>query len=276
MTDTVSTVEDSSAIRLINRHHGLLRQLVSRDVKSRYRGSLLGVGWAVIHPLLLLGVYTFVFSVVFKARFNGRGVEETTISFAVLLYSGLILHALLADVLNRSTSIILQHCNYVKKVVFPLAILPVMVVSSTVIMFVIQSAILLVAMVAMGHAVPLTALLFPLVVLPLVLLSLGLSWFTAAIGVYVRDLAQIMGLVVTLLLFLSPIFYSVSALPEPYQKFIYFNPLTSIIENARAVLLYGELPDWEVLGIYTACSLVVCRVGYWWFYRTRKGFNDVL
>ncbi len=259
---------------LYRRHHDLLWQMTARDIHARYRGSLLGLFWAVLTPLLMLAVYTFVFSVVFQAKWGTHSDSE--VSFAVVLYSGLILHALLGDVLSRSTSIILHHSNYVKKVVFPLAILPAMVVGSSLFLFVIHLLVLLVVMAFSGASFQLTILLFPLVLLPLLLLCLGLSWIVASVGVFIRDLQQVMALVVTVLMFLSPIFYPVSALPESFQRIIYLNPLTLIIENARAVLIEGQMPNWQALGIFTAASLLVCQIGYWWFMRTRKGFNDVV
>lgn len=253
----------------------LLRQLVRRDLASRYRGSALGVFWSVLNPLLMLGVYTFVFGVVFQARW-GDGASHGTASFAMILYSGLMIHGLLAEILVRSTTIVLQHQNYVKKVVFPLHVLPVMIVVSATCLLLIQWGILLVGMAVVGMPLSPTVMLWPLVMAPFLLFSLGLSWFVASLGVYVRDLAQIMGLLVTLLLFLSPVFYPATALPEKYRVFIYLNPLTPIIENSRAVLIEGQLPHWESLMIYTAFSLISFVFGRWWFIRTRKGFNDVV
>ena len=253
----------------------LLRQLVRRDLASRYRGSTLGILWSVLNPLLMLGVYTFVFGVVFQARW-GENASHSTASFAMVLYCGLMVHAALAEILTRSTTIILQHRNYVKKVVFPLQLLPVMIVMSATVLLLIQWAILLAGMALAGMALTSSILLWPVIMIPFLLLSLGLAWFVASMGVYIRDLAQIMGLLVTLLLFLSPVFYPASALPEAYRTFLYLNPLTPIIENSRLVVIEGVQPHWQSVGIYAAFSLLSCVFGHWWFIRTRKGFNDVV
>lgn len=254
----------------------LFVQLLRRDLAARYRGSLLGVLWALITPLLMLGVYSFVFGVIFRARFNLPAEQTTAIAFPLILYSGLILHQFTAESLTRATTIILQHANYVKKVVFPLALLPLMVTGSAAVMMLIQLALLLLAMAATGHPPSAMAWLLPLTILPLVLMLQGAAWLVAAIGVFVRDLAQIMGFVTTVLLFLSPIFYPVSALPEPYRTAMQFNPLTPIIENTRAVLFYETWPDWATLGLTYAAAGFVLLLGYACFARTRKGFNDVV
>lgn len=267
--------QSSSILTLLTQHRDLLYQMSVRDIHARYRGSLLGVLWMILTPLLMLAIYTFVFGVVFQARWGTNG-ESDTLGFALTLYSGLIVHSLLGDVLTRSTSIILQHGNYVKKVVFPLGILPVMVVSSALFFFIIQLAVLLVVMLLCGYTIPPTALLIPLVIAPLLLFCLGAGWMIASIGVFIRDLQHLMGLLVTMLLFLSPIFYPASALPEAYRPLLYLNPLTPIIENLRAVLMDGRMPDWNMLVAYALLSLLFCQLGHVWFNRTRKGFNDVL
>lgn len=275
MTVPIEATSRPARFGLDRQRRDLLRQLVRRDLAVRYRGSLLGMLWSIVNPLLMLAVYTFVFGVVFQSRWGGNG-QTSTASYAIIIYSGLIIHGMLAEVLGRSTTIILQHRNYVKKVVFPLQLLPVMIVISATFLLLVQWGILLAALLVSGMTLSPTMLLWPVAILPLILLSLGLSWFVASIGVYLRDLSQVMGLIVTLLLFLSPIFYSASALPEAYRPFIYLNPLTPIIENARAVLIEGQDPHWQTLIIYTALSLLVCVFGHWWFARTRKGFNDVV
>lgn len=261
-------------IGLLAQHRDLLRQMTLRDIHARYRGSLLGLLWTLLTPLLMLAIYTFVFGVVFQARW---GVQETsTLGFAVALYSGLIVHSLLGEVLTRSTTIILHHANYVKKVVFPLPLLPVMVVATALFFFAVQLAVLLLVMVVAGQGVPLTVIYVPLVIAPLLLLCLGLGWLVASVGVFIRDLQHLMGLLVMILLFLSPIFYPASALPEPYRDILYLNPLTPIIENMRLILIERQPPDMMALAVYALASLFLCKLGYIWFARTRKGFNDVL
>jgi lipopolysaccharide transport system permease protein len=254
----------------------LLSQLLRRDLAARYRGSLLGILWALLTPLLMLAVYSFVFGVIFRARFDVPQAQEENIAFPLLLYSGLIIHQFAAETLNRATTIILQHANYVKKVVFPLVLLPVVVLGSALVMMLIQWALLLVAMALTGHAFSFSALLLPLILLPLVFMLQGAAWIAASVGVFLRDLSQVMTFLTTILLFLSPVFYPVSALPEAYQQVMQLNPLTPMIENARAVLFFHTMPDWTSLIVCYVIGILLLLCGYVWFTRTRKGFNDVV
>lgn len=266
--------------RMIVAHGHLLRQMLRRDVAQRYRGSALGLLWSFVTPLLMLAVYTVVFSVVFEARWASRvgaaDAPPATGEFALILFCGLILHAFFADCLSRSPQIILGNVNFVKKVVFPLEILPVVVVGSAGFHFLMSLLVLLVAALLQFGTLPLTALLLPVVMLPFVWLSLGISWGLASVGVYLRDVGQLIGLLVTMLMFLSPVFYPPEALPEAWRPYLILNPLTVVIQNARAVLLWGNMPDWPQLGVYSAVSLVVMLLGFAWFQKTRKGFADVL
>ena len=273
----MSTLAPTSLRASLRQHGHLLRQICRRDIASRYRGSLLGMVWALVTPLLMLAIYTFVFSVVFKAKWGAYlPNQENTISFAVLLYSGLIVHQFLAEVISRSTNIILEHANFVKKVVFPLELLPFMIIHTALFMFLIQLSVLFAAMAFLGHTFHATILLVPVVMLPLVVLMLGCSWILASVGVFIRDLSQIIGLLVTVLMFLCPIFYPITAIPESFRIYIYLNPLTPIIEQMREVVLYGVIPGWKLWGAYMGLSTVIAWLGYWWFRRTRKGFNDIL
>jgi lipopolysaccharide transport system permease protein len=262
-------------IASINTHHQLLLKLIWRDVVGRYRGSLIGLLWSFVTPLIMLAVYTFVFTYVFQARWN-VGEGEPRALFALVLFSGLMLHGLLAEVLNRSPSIIINNVNYVKKVVFPLELLPIVILGAALFHFAINVGVMLLAMLLMGMPLHATILLYPLVVLPLVPLTLGLGWGLAALGVFVRDIGQLIGIVTTILLFLSPIFFPLDALPPLLQKLLVLNPLTIIIENARNVLLWGEMPNWGALMIYSVVALAVFLVGFVGFQALRKGFADVL
>jgi len=266
-------------VRTMFRHRGLLRRMLVRDVAQRYRGSALGLLWSFVTPLLMLAVYTIVFSVVFKARWVSRTGEATlpeTGEFALILFCGLILHAFFADCLSRAPHIILGNANFVKKVIFPLEILPVVAVGSAGFHFLMSLSVLLVAQWLQQGTVPLTALLLPVVLAPFGMLALGVTWILASIGVYLRDISQIIGLAVTVLLFLSPVFYPPESLPEMWRPYLILNPLTIIIENMRAVLLWGALPDWYALGCYTVAAVLVMLLGFAWFQKTRKGFADVV
>jgi len=252
----------------------LLWQMTRRDVVGRYRGSLLGLVWSFLSPLLLLGVYTFVFSVIFQARW-GQGGEDKA-GFAVLLFTGMIIHTLFAECVNRAPTLILNNVNYVKKVIFPLEVLPWVAMGSGLFHAAVSIAVLL-AFAALVVAPPSwTVLLLPGLLLPLVLITMGVSWFLASLGVYLRDVAQITGMLTTVMLFLSPVFYPVTALPEAYRPLLYFNPLTFVIEQSREILIWGRPPDWPGLALYMAVSVVVAWLGFAWFQRTRRGFADVL
>jgi lipopolysaccharide transport system permease protein len=252
----------------------LIMQLTRREVLTRYRGSILGLAWSFFNPLLMLVVYTFVFSVIFKARW-GVG-EESTADFAIVLFVGLIIHGLFAECVNRAPGIILANVNYVKKVVFPLEILPWVAAGSALFHSAVSIAVLLAAQLVFQHALAWTVVFLPIVLLPLLFATMGLAWFLSSIGVYVRDIGQAIGIFTMVLLFLSPVFYPVDALPENYRILLLLNPLTPVIGDARRVLIWGQPPDWGGLMLYSATSFVVAWLGFWWFQRTRRGFADVV
>lgn len=253
----------------------LIFQMVRREVIGRYRGSVLGLAWSFFHPILMLAVYTFVFSVVFKARW-GLGEEESRTQFAVVLFAGLIVYNLFAETANRAPHMIVSNANFVKKVVFPLEILPAVAMGTALFQSLVSLAVLLAALFLLNGFLHWTVLLSPLVLLPLVAATLGFAWALASLGVFLRDVGHIIGIVTTILLFVSPIFYPVSALPKAFRPWILLNPLTFIIEQARAVLIWGQPPDWLGLGIYGASAIIVAWLGFAWFQKTRKGFADVL
>ncbi|ATA18600.1 lipopolysaccharide transport system permease protein [Gibbsiella quercinecans] len=257
-----------------NRH--LIYQMIKREVVGRYRGSFMGILWSFINPVFMLAVYTLVFSVVFKARWAGAAVNESKTQFAVILFVGLIVHSLFAEVLNRSPSLIISNVNYVKKVIFPLETLPLVAMGGVLFHSFISLVVLISAFFIFNGYVHWTLLFLPLVIIPLIFLTLGLSWFLASLGVYVRDVGQTITILMTVMMFLSPVFYPISSLPEALRPVIMMNPLTFIIEQARAVLIWGKLPDFVGLGIYSIISLLVMWLGYVWFQKTRKGFADVL
>lgn len=254
----------------------LIRQMTAREVVGRYKGSVMGLFWSFLNPVFMLVVYTFVFSVVFKARWGVGGVEETKAQFAVVLFVGMIVHGLFAEVLNRAPGLISANVNYVKKVVFPLEILPVISMGAALFHSLVSLAVLLVAFVIFNGYLHWTAIFIPLVLLPLVILVLGLAWMLASLGVFLRDVGQTIGIITTVMMFLSPVFFPVTALPEQYRPVIMANPLTFIIEQAREVLIWGRVPDWISLGIYILVATIIAWVGYIWFQKTRKGFADVL
>lgn len=256
-------------------HRQLIKQMAWREVVGRYKGSFIGLFWSFINPVLMLAVYTFVFSVVFKARWGIDGGDSKT-SFALILFVGLIVHGLLAEVLNRAPSLIVSNVNYVKKVIFPLEVLPAISLIAALFHSMVSILVLLLASVAINFYLPWTVVLLPVVVFPLIILIVGLSWILASLGVFIRDIGQTIGIITTVMLFLAPVFYPLSAMPEKYQPYILANPLTFIIEQAREVLIYGHLPNWSGLGIYMLIGIGIAWAGYAWFQKTRKGFADVL
>lgn len=257
------------------RNRQLIVQMTKREVVGRYRGSVMGLAWSFFYPVFMLAVYTIVFSVVFKARWGIDGDESKT-QFAVVLFVGMIVHSLLAEVLNRAPGLILSNVNYVKKVVFPLEILPVISMGAALFHSLVSLGVLLIAFALFNGYLHWTAIFTPLVVLPLVILTLGLAWMLASLGVFLRDVGQTIGIITTVMLFLAPVFYPITALPEEMRPWIMANPLTFIIEQAREVLIWGRLPNWEGLGIYTLVAAAIAWAGYAWFQKTRKGFADVL
>ena len=265
-----------SLLRSLWLHRQLIAQMVKREVIGRYRGSVLGLAWSLFTPIFMLAVYTFVFAVVFKARWGVVGEEESRTLFAVVLFVGLIAHGLLAEVLNRAPSLILSNSNYVKKVVFPLEILPVVAMGTALFHAAVSTVVLLLAFIAFNGFLHWTVLLTPLVLLPLVVVVLGLAWGLASLGVFLRDVGQTIGIITTVMLFLAPVMYPITAVPENLRPLIMANPLTIIIEQARAVLIWGRQPDWLGLAIYMAVAVVVAWGGYAWFQKTRKGFADVI
>jgi len=256
-----------------NRH--LIWQMTRREIAGRYQGSVIGLTWSFINPLLMLIVYTFVFSVVFKARWGTNG-NESKADFAIILFAGMIVFNLFAEVVNRSPAQIVSHPNYVKKVVFPLEILSWVYLGSVLFHSLVSLVVLLLAQLIINLSLPWTIVLFPLVLLPLILASLGVAWFLAALGVYVRDIGQMTTVFTTILMFISAVFYPLSALPEVYQRWLRLNPLALIINESRKVLIFGSLPDWRWLAIALFIGLFIALAGFWWFQKTRKGFADVL
>jgi lipopolysaccharide transport system permease protein len=258
------------------RNRQLIVQMTKREVVGRYQGSAMGLAWSFFNPVFMLVVYTFVFSEIFKSRWGGAGADESKTQFAVVLFVGMIVLNLFNEVLNRAPGLIVGNANYVKKVVFPIEILPVIAMGATLFHSLISLGVLLAAFVLFNGYLHWTIIFTPLVLLPLVILSTGLAWMLASLGVFLRDVAQTIGILTAMLMFLSPVFYPVTAVPERFRPFIMANPLTFIIEQAREVLIWGRLPNWSGLGAYTIAAIAVAWAGYAWFQKTRRGFADVL
>lgn len=256
------------------RHRALLKELIKRDILVRYRGSVLGLSWSFLHPVMMLVIYTFVFSVVFQARWQGGSGSKT--EFALALFAGLIIFNLFAECINKAPTLVMSNTAYVKKVVFPLEVLPIVTLASAFFHLSISLFVWLLFYLAFFGLPPATFALVAVPLIPLTLFVLGLSWLLAALGVYLRDISQVVGVATTALLFLSPIFYPVSALPQNLQGFIHLSPLTVAVEQARDVMIWGKgihLGSWL---LYLAASLACAWLGFAFFQRTRKGFADVI
>ena len=261
-------------LRSVIENRGLIKASTIRNLEARYRGSLLGLMWLVVMPTLTLLIYTFVFSVVFKAKFDGG--SDSRGEFALLLLAGMIVFNLFSECLNNASGMILNNPNFVKKVVFPIEVIAVV----NLLVGLIQAFVWL-AIWGLGHVLmvgvpPASALLAPFVILMICPMILGFTWVLGSLGVYLRDIGQIVGVMTMAMLFLSPIFYPISALPSFLQSVLYFNPLTFVIESLRQVLYYGQLPELMPSIIYLSVSSLIGWFGFLWFQKTRRGFADVL
>ena len=258
------------------RNRQLIRQMTKREVVGRYKGSAMGLTWSFFNPVFMLVVYTFVFSEIFKARWGGIGGDSSKTQFALILFVGMIILTLFSEVFNRAPGLILANVNYVKKVVFPIEILPVIAMLVALFHSLISLGVLLAAFACFNGYLHWTAIFTPLILLPLIIITTGLAWILASLGVFLRDVGQLVGIISTVLMFLSPVFYPLNAVPEKFRPIIMANPLTFIIEQAREVLIWGHVPNWSGLAFYTLAATVVAWAGYAWFQKTRKGFADVL
>ncbi|MFL5803797.1 MAG: ABC transporter permease [Roseiflexaceae bacterium] len=280
------TISDSSSdlllylnplymVREIWRHRSLIRQFTRREIESRYRGSFLGLFWLLVHPLMQLLIYTFMFGIVFRSRWGRDGSQSLT-QFALILFCGLITFNIFGECINRAPGIIVGVPNYVKKVVFPLEILPVCRIGAALFHGSINVLVLLVANLLVNDTIQWTLLLLPLVALPLIFLSLGLTWFLSSLGVFLRDIQNLIGLVVLALFYASAIFYPIEVVPPFAQSIIHLNPLAVIVANFRAVLLWGMAPNWLELAFWLLVAGAIMMLGYAWFMKTKSAFADVI
>jgi lipopolysaccharide transport system permease protein len=255
-------------------HRSLTLSLARRDVLGRYKGASFGLLWSLISPFLMLCVYTFAFGTVMGGRWPQ--IEAGDTSFAIVLFAGLIVHGLFAECLVRAPTLVVANTNFVKRVIFPLEILPWPMLLSALFHTLMNVVVFIVLRLVMDGDFDWTIVLLPVVLLPMVVLMLGIAWFLASLGVYLRDINQVTGVLATAMLFLSSALMPVQSVPEPYRWVFELNPLTTIIDQARNVMLWGRMPDWYALGRFLGVSLVVMYAGRAWFMVTRRGFADVL
>lgn len=261
-------------IRSLIDHRRLVLALAAREIAARYRGSLLGLAWALVQPVFMLAIYTLVFSEVFKARWPGGSGSRT--EFALVLFSGLLVFNLFSEVFNRAPGLIVGNANYVKKVVFPLEVLPWVSVLTAMFSLAVNLVVWLLFYLVSTGLPPMTALLAPLVMVPMILFMTGIAWLLSALGVFLRDTAQITAIITTAVMFLTPIFYPIDAIPASLRPVLNINPLAPIVAQMRDVLMWGKGLDPVVYPTCLLVSLAVFFLGFAFFQRTRKGFADVL
>lgn len=263
-----------SPFRTVSRHLPLIVQMTRREVVGRYRGSFMGLFWSFFNPLLMLAIYTFVFGVIFKSRWNSQITGH--FEFAIILFAGLNISTMFSECANRAPTLIIENANFVKKVVFPLETLTWSVIGSALFHLLVSTMVLMLAsFVVRGH-MPWTVVLFPIAVAVFIPFVAGVVWLLASLGVFLRDLKQAIGVITAALMFLAPILYPMSFIPEQYQWLMYLNPLTVIVMASQDVLIWGRQPAWLVLGLYLAVSCLFAWAAFAWFERSRRGFADVL
>jgi len=245
-----------------------------REVIGRYKGSMMGLLWSFFNPLLMLAVYTFFFTEVFQARW--RQGSDSRGEFAIALFVGLMIHNFFSECATRSPMTMIGNVNYVKKIVFPLEQLPLVGMCSAVFHFLVSSIVLAVFELIFFGKIPPTFLLFPMVMLPLMVMSCGICWLLSALGVYLRDLQQTVGIIVILMMYTSPLFFPPDMMPGKFRMLLAVNPLTSLMNEARAVMIWGNAPDIVALSRYFVVALIFAWLCFLVFQKTRKGFADVL
>jgi lipopolysaccharide transport system permease protein len=261
-------------LNIFTLNKNLLINLVRRDIAVRYKESVIGLFWSFINPILMLSVYSFVFSDVFKAKWSNESGEKS--EYAVITFCGLIIFNFFAECLSRAPFLVIGNVNYVKKVVFPLELLSI-VSACTALYHLLISLIVWVVFhsIFIGYP-PATIAYVPLLLIPLLLMTIGLSWVVASAAVYLRDLSHLIGSFLGVLIFLTPIFYPISAVPESYKILIKLNVLAHLIEQMRSVMYYGNNINWSIWVVLMFVSTIIFLFGSWFFIKTKSGFSDVL
>ncbi len=251
----------------------LIFTFAKRELLGRYKGSALGIAWAVLTPVVMIAIFTFIFAGIFGARFNPN---QSHWDYALYLFCGLLPWSMFQESVQQSATTIVTNSNLVKRVVFPLETLPAAQVFAALGNQLFATVALLLATIIIRQRLELTALWLPILLIPQLLFALGAAWLIASLGVYLRDIAQGMTLLLMAWMYLTPIIYPESIVPERFRTFIDLNPFTSLVRNYRHIFLDGLAPDWRGLAYFTTISTIVFIFGYWWFARTRRGFADVV
>jgi len=251
----------------------LIFSFARRDLVGRYKGSALGIAWAVLTPVVMIAIFTFIFAGIFGARFGAR---DSHWDYALYLFCGLLPWSMFQESVQQSATTIVAHANLVKRVVFPLETLPAAQAFAALGNQLFATIALLIGIVLIRHDLQLTSLWLPLLLIPQLLFALGAAWLIGSLGVFLRDIAQGVTLLLMAWMYLTPIIYPESIVPERFRWFINVNPFTTLVRSYRNIFLDGVAPDWRGLAYFTAVALVIFVFGYWWFARTRKNFADVI
>jgi lipopolysaccharide transport system permease protein len=255
------------------RRFDLILSLTKRELAARYRGSVLGIVWAVLNPVVMIAIFTIIFAGIFKARF---GAGSSQWDYALYLFCGLLPWNAFQEALQLSSTTIVAHSNLVKRVVFPLETLPVSLSLAAVANQMFGTVALILAAVLFRGELHGTIVFLPLLIVPQLFATFGAAWLVASLGVFVRDIVQGISLLLMAWMYLTPIIYPESLVPERYQGIVNLNPFTPLVRNYRRIILDGSHPDWRGLAYFTAFAIVSFLLGYWWFARTRKNFADVI
>ncbi|MCZ4294802.1 ABC transporter permease [Vibrio sinaloensis] len=256
------------------RSKALLKQLMVRDFTSRYKSGALGLAWTMINPLLMLALYSFVFVAVFQMRW---GVNDTSgHNFILLLFTGILVHGLFSEFITRAPTLIVSNPAYVKKVVFPLELIPLTPLLSAVVNFTLGMTLVLLMQLLVNGSLSIYIFFAPVILVPFVILLIGVSYIFSSLGVYFRDLNQISGLISTIAMFASPVLFPMENVPEAYRNLLYLNPITLIVEQLRQVIILGEAPNMNYILMYAFVSVLILIFGMMWFKIVKKGFSDVL
>jgi lipopolysaccharide transport system permease protein len=255
----------------------LLRTLVRRDLEARYKGSVLGNLWPLLNQLAQLLIYTYVFSIVLKVKLTLKGLPDNNLSFGMWIFAGLVPWIAFSSGLVQSANSVVMQTNLVKKVVFPLSLLPLVPILSTFIESALGLAVLILLVAVTSHTLHPTLALLPLVWIPQMLLTAGLGYLAAGLTVFLRDIPQTMGVILSLWMYLTPIVYPASAIPKGWRDWIFWlNPMTAIVEVYRDLVLEGQVKHWGEWGVSSLIAVVVFCIGFWCYKRLRPAFADVL
>lgn len=258
---------------LLPQRRDLVLSLAKQGLVARYKGSVLGLLWALVTPAVMIGIFTFIFAGIFGARF---GASTTKWDYALYLFCGLLPWTMFQESIQQSSTTIVTHANLVKRVVFPLETLPVAQTLSALANQLFGTVALLLAIILIRHDIHLTVLWFPVVLISQLILTIGSAWLIASLGVFLRDMSQGIGLVLMVWMYLTPIIYPETIVPQNLRWVIELNPFTALVRSYRRILMDNAAPDWTGLGYFTLIAVGVFLFGYWWFARTRKNFADVI